>query len=107
MPDQASLNSNCKIKPTEIPDAIDLLSADLEYGEMVNMQDVTGLDRVEFTDKFDLGQTKPNVPNPRKGKTVNFLEKFGDSGTIDESDTWDTDEFTVPKKRFLRTRNEL
>ena len=66
------------------------------------MQDVTGLDRVEFTDKFDLGQTKHSIPNPRK--TVNFLDQFDDSGTIDESDTWNNNEFMVPKKRSLRTR---
>lgn len=111
LPDQAFLNSNCKTKPTEFSNAINSNLPDLQYDELVNMQDVTGLDRVEFSDTLDLGQTKgistnPTL-NPRKAKTVNFLDKFGDSTTIDKSDTWDTNEFMVPKKRYLRTRNEL
>ena len=59
LPDQALLNSNCKVKPIEIPNAIDLVSPDLKYNEMVNMQDVTGLDRVDFSDVLDLGQAEP------------------------------------------------
>ena len=108
LPDQRLLNPNCKVKPTEIPDAIDSVLPDLRYEETVNMQDITGLDRVEFTDKFDLGQTKPSISNPRKGKEVNFLDKFGDSGPIGESEGWDTceNEFMVPEKRYLRTRNK-
>jgi hypothetical protein len=107
LPDQALLNSNCKVKPAEIPDAIDLVSPGLKYEETVNMQDITGLDRIEFTDKFDLGQTKPSIPNSHKGKMVKFLDKFGDSGTIDEKDTWDISESTVLENKYLRTRNEL
>lgn len=108
LPDQRLLNPNCKVKPTEIPDAIDSVLPDLRYEETVNMQDTTGLDRVEFTDKFDLGQTKPSICKPRKGKEVNFLDKFGDSGPIGESEGWDTceNEFMVPEKRYLRTRNK-
>ena len=49
------------------------------------MQDATGLKRVEFTDKFDLGQTEPSIYKPRPAKEVNFLDKFGDSGQISES----------------------
>jgi len=44
LPDQRLLNSNCKVKPTEIPDAIDSVLPDLKYKDTVNMQDVTGLD---------------------------------------------------------------
>lgn len=108
LPDQRLLNPRCKVKPTEIPDAIDSVLPDLRYEETVNMQDITGLDRVEFTDKFDLGQTKPTICNPHKGKEVSFLDKFGDSGPIGESEGWDTceNEFMVPEKRYLRTRNK-
>jgi len=102
LPDQALFNSGCKVKPTEIPNAIDLVSHNLKYDDVVNMQDVTGLDRVDFSDVLDLGQAKP-----RKGKVVNFLDKFGDSGPIDEMDTWDASEYSVPEKRYLRTKNEL
>ena len=108
LPDQRLLNPNCKVKPTEIPDAIDSVLPDLRYDETVNMQDVTGLDRVEFTHKFDLGQNKPSMSDSRKGKEVNFLDKFGDSGPISESEGWDTceNEFMIPEKRYLRTRNK-
>ena len=71
------------------------------------MKDVTGLDRVEFTDKFDLGQPEPSICKPRQGKEVNFLDKFGDSGQISENEKWETrdNEVMVPDKRYLRTRN--
>lgn len=84
--DQRLLNLNCNIKPTKIFDVIDLVLPDLSYKNTVNVQDVTGLDRVEFTNKFDLGQTEPSIYKPRQGKEVNFLEKFGDSRQIDESE---------------------
>ena len=95
-------NSDCKVKPTEIPYAIDSVSPDLKYNDVVNMQDVTGLDRVDFSDVLDLGEAKPG-----KEKMVNFLDRFGDSGPIDEMDTWEVSEYSVPEKRYLRTRNEL
>lgn len=105
LPDQRLFNPNCRIKPTEIPNAIDLVSHDLEYTDVVNMQDVTGLDQVEFSDMLDVGQAKPSIPRLRKGKTVNFLDKFGDSEIIDEIDTWETGESMIPEKRYLRSRN--
>jgi len=73
------------------------------------MQDVTGLERQEFTDKFDLGQTEPSICKPCQGKEVNFLDEFGDSGQISESEKWDTcdNEFMVPEKIYVRTRNKL
>lgn len=100
LPGQPLLNPNCRVKPTEIPDGIDSVLRDLRYKDTVNMQDVTGLDRVEFTDKFDLGQTKPSICNPQKGKEVRFLDKFGDSEPIGASEGWDTceNEIMVPEK---------
>ena len=103
LPDQRLLNPNCKVKPTEIPDVVDSVLPDLKYEHTVNMRDVTGLDRQEFTDKFDLGQTEPSICKPRQGKEVKFLDKFGDSRQISESETWDTcdNEFIVPEKRYI------
>lgn len=108
LPDQRLLNPNCQVKPTEIPAAIDSGLPNLSYEETVTMQDATGLDRVEFTDKFELGQTKPGICKPNKGKKVSFLDKFGDSQPIGESEGWDVceNEFKVPEKRYLRTRNK-
>lgn len=99
LPDQRLLNPNCKVKPTEIPDAINSVLPDLRYEDTVNMQDVTGLDRQEFTDRFDLGHTEPSICKPpRQAKQVNFFDKFGDSGQISENQKWDTcdNEFMVP-----------
>lgn len=62
------LNSDCKVKPTQIPKAIDLVSHNLKYNDVVNMQDVTGLDRIDFSDVLDLGKAEPSIPKPRKGK---------------------------------------
>lgn len=56
MPDQALLNPNCRVKSTEIPNAVNVGLTDLKYNEVVNMQDVTGLDRVDLSDVLDLGQ---------------------------------------------------
>lgn len=104
LPDQALFNPNCQIKSTQIPEAIDLVSTDLKYDEVVNVQDVTALEHVKFTDVLDLGKPEPSIPEPRKGKMVNFLDKFADSGTIRDQDTWDTVEPTDIGKRNLRTR---
>ena len=69
------------------------------------MQDTTGLDREVFTDKLDIGQNKPRFDNSRKRKKVNFLDKFGDLGPIDENERWDIseNEFMVPEKKYIRT----
>lgn len=69
------------------------------------MQDVMGLDQVDFSDVLDLEQAQPCNPKSHQGKTVNFLDKFGDSRTIDEKDTWDISKSPVPEKRSIRTRN--
>ena len=107
LPGQAFLNPTCKIKPTEVPTAVDMVSHGLDYDKVVNMQDVTGLDRIDFSDIFDLGQTKPSISKSTKGKMVNFLEMFGDPAEIDGSETWEASSITdaVPKRMNLRTRN--
>lgn len=105
LPDQALLNSNCKVKHTEISNAIDLVSSDLKYNEVVNMRDVTGLDQVNFSDMVDLGQLELCIPKFHKAKMINFLDKYSDSGTIDEKDTWDISESRVPENPSLRIGN--
>jgi len=107
LPGQTYLNPDCKIKPTEIPNAVDLASHGLEYDEVVNMKDVTGLKLVDFSDISDLGQTKPTLSKRIKSQMVSFLQKYGDPTDINESETWDVSSITttVPKKTNLRTRN--
>lgn len=86
--EQVYFNPNCKINPAE---AIARVSDNLDYSEIVNMQDVTGLERQQFTDIFDLGQAKPSISKTfsknRKGKMVNFLEMFSNPENIDDSET--------------------
>ena len=105
MPDQALLNPNCQVKSN----AIDIISNDLDltYSEVVNMQDRTLLDRVEFSDIYDLEPAKTSISKPRTGKMVNFLEKFGDPKNIDEIETWNTSEPSILEKISLRIRNKL
>lgn len=104
--EQAYFNPNCQIKPTQIPTAVNQALPELVYDDVVNMKDVTGLDRVDFSDILDLGQPEPAILKDRKSKTVNFLEMFGDPAHVDESDTWDASSITdtVEKSRNLRTR---
>lgn len=108
LPGQPLLNSNCELKPTQIPDGIDLALPNLKYENTVNMPDVTGLDRIEFTDKFDIGQIKSTISNSQRGKEVNFLDKFG-SGPVSEAEQWDIHEngIIVPeKKNLIKTGNK-
>ena len=92
-----------------IPNTLDLASHNLKYEKVVNMQDVTGLDRVDFSDILDLREVKPSIPKARRGKMVNFMDKFGNSGPIDEINTWEVCEEVcqsmVPEKIYLKTRN--
>lgn len=107
LPEQAYFNPNCQIKPTEIATAVNQAPPELVYDEVVNMQDITGLDRVDFSDILDLGQPEPTISKASKSKTVNFLEMFGDPADVDGSDTWDASSVTdsVAKKMNLRAKN--
>ena len=106
LPEQAYLNPNCQIKPTQIPTAVNQAPPELVYDEVVNMQDTTGLDRVDFSDILDLGQPETTISKASKGKTVNFLDLFGDPADVDESDTWDASSITdtVAKSRNSRIK---
>jgi len=101
LPDQALFNSGCK--STDIPNVINAASHGLRYDEVVNMKDVTKLDRIDFSDLLDLGNVQSSVPKS-SSKIVNFLEKFGDPKDICESETWETTAPTVVEKGYLRGR---
>jgi len=114
--DQTLLNPNCKVKATQIPATTHSFSSSLEYEKIVNMQDITGLNRERFSDEFDLGGinidkldlsgTKASISSPpRKSKLVNFLDKFGDPEKISQDETWRTTESPVLKKKYIRTKN--
>lgn len=87
LPEQQLTNPTWKqLKITDIPDnAIDVIAEDLnylDYDKVVNMEDRTQLKNYKFTDRLDLGPSETNSPRPnlrlRKGKTVDFLDKFSD-----------------------------
>lgn len=42
------------------------------------MSDVRRFNRINFSDVSDLVQAESYIPKSRQGKTVNFLDKFGD-----------------------------
>jgi hypothetical protein len=101
--DQVLANPNCRIKPTQIPDAI--IQSGLNYEDVVNMQDVTGLKDVKFSDVTEVGKKVASIPSPkpspRPGKMVNFLDKFRDPSNIDESTSWDLDANNFEKKPVI------
>lgn len=88
----------------------------LNYNDVVNMQDVTGLD-CSFDDELELGGVVKRVrrsmlrKKTKKTKVVNFLEKFADPKNIEESESWNLDENNITdaeivgKKMNLRQRN--
>ena len=110
LPEQSLFNPNCKVTPMQIPNAIELGSNELTYSEVVNMQDVTGLDRVAFSDILDVKKASPTIqkstfiPDRPKGKMVKFLEKFGDSSPVREHETWEIPEvLEVPEVKVFGT----
>jgi hypothetical protein len=74
LPEQRIFNRVCQVKPTQIPNAIEMVAHNLKYDDVVNLQDVTHLDKIDFSDILELGQTEPIISKPRIGKTVTFRE---------------------------------
>jgi hypothetical protein len=102
LPDQNLFNSKCSLRPSQILDVA--ANADVEfpltYDQVVNMQDVTKLTTVEFSDRFDISPNPKlttnfqlrgtkHFRNPGKSKTVNFLKKFGDPEFIFDTEQWE------------------
>lgn len=103
LPEQVLVNQKCTLKPGEIVEILKDPTFDLKYNEVVNMEDVLHLKSagtVRFSDNFEFPREKPMSPIRLRGtkrlrdearsKTVNFLEKFGDSNSIPEVETWDS-----------------
>ena len=97
LPEQRWTNSKCRLTTTEIVEMSNDIK--LDYNDVVNMQDVTGLDKIEFIDRYqvssssDVTNTADTVrPKSRlRGTAVNFLDKFGNPENVPESDTWSID----------------
>ena len=100
LPDQILGNSRC-ISEIEINiksgnGVVDML---IEYDEGVNLEDITNLrGDLKFSDQFEIApiekrglkKSKYSRINLSKNKkrTINLLEKFGDSDCILDSETW-------------------
>lgn len=100
LPDQM-LGNPIYVRETEIGSKsgdvlVDIL---IDYDEVVNMEDLTGLSgEIKFANQFEivpienpgLIRSKQNKVKNHKKRTVNLLEKFGDPDYIPDSETWDT-----------------
>jgi hypothetical protein len=102
LPVQIMFNSKCSLRPSEIVDVISNANVDvpLDYYEVVNMEDITKLKLVKFSDQFEVtpnSNSKPIANDSLRGtkhfrnraKTSKFLQKFGDTGVILDSEEWD------------------
>nr|YP_009029039.1 hypothetical protein [Cylindrotheca closterium]AGH28578.1 hypothetical protein [Cylindrotheca closterium] len=102
LPDQRIGNPICvreaeiNIKSRDV--VVDML---IDYDEVVNMEDVTGLSgEIKFSDQFETltienpgpknSQHSRINPNKSRKRITNLLEKFGDPDHIPDSETWDT-----------------
>lgn len=93
---QSVFSENCRIRSHQIPEAIDLadehnlreIETLIDYDKVVNMHDVTGLDKnqVQFSDRQDLGgqiksnsilkEVKGSVRGAKRAKMVTYSEMF-------------------------------
>ena len=102
LPDQILGNPTCAhqtkigIKSGDV-----IIDIPIDYDEIVNMEDITGLSgEIKFADQFETVPIENPGPiksqhtrsNPRKStkRTSSLLEKFGDPDYIPDSETWDT-----------------
>jgi len=97
LPEQQFSNLKCRLTVEEVTEISSKIK--LNYKDIVNMQDVTGVYKIEFTDKYqvpsssDVTNTVNTVRHKSKlkGIVVNFLNKFSDPKNIPETEIWDID----------------
>ena len=102
LPDQMLGNPRC-VQETkiDIKSANVIVDTIIDYDEVVNMEDITGLKgEIKFSDQFETvpiknpgpiksEHSRPNLRKNRK-RTANLLTKFGDPDYVPDSETWDT-----------------
>jgi hypothetical protein len=107
-------NPKCSVRPSEISDIDANAGLFLDYNKVVNMGDVTQLTDTKFTDHFEVSPIPEPTNNFRlrgthrfknPGKTVKFLEKFGDPEFISETEQWDIS--TPTPQDEIRIQDEL
>lgn len=93
LPDQRLTNPKCgiRLKLTEIPKVIEN-NIELTCENVVTMRDVTSLEKLTFTDVFQLplknANVKPRRPRlPGTAKMVRYLDKFPSAENNDPSKT--------------------
>ena len=97
LPEQQFSNLKCRLTVEEVTEISSKIK--LNYKDIVNMQDVTGVYKIEFTDKdqvpssSDVTNTVNTVRHKSKlkGIGVNFLNEFSDPKNIPETEIWDID----------------
>ena len=102
LPDQMLGNPKC-VRETEIgiKSGDVLVDIPIDYDEVVNMEDITGLSgEIKFADQFETVPIEKPGPiksqhtrsNPSKStkRIASLLEKFGDPEHIPDTETWDT-----------------
>jgi hypothetical protein len=101
LPEQKLLNPGCSLRPSEISGIAENADISVPYRDVVNLQDVTKMNYLEFSDQFEVStsreSTKPTTNFKLRGtkrfkeqsKTVNFLKKFGDPEFISDAEQWD------------------
>ena len=103
LPEQRLTDSKCIMKTEKVVDMSTNIK--LEYSEVVNVENVTGLDTDQFRDKYSFSdikqlpsstenvqsKSKVRLPIKKRGTIVNFLDKFRDPENVPESETWDVD----------------
>jgi len=97
--EQSLFNDKCKIKDISLEN----MMHDLNIDEVVSMKDLKDLEYgvidIGYTDICDLGPVDPEICKPqifkKKGKMVNFLEKFADPKEVTEAESWYLEKSTM------------
>jgi hypothetical protein len=116
LPVQRMLNPKCILRTSKIVDFISNADVDvpLNYDQVVNMQDVTKLGSVQFSDQFEVtSSSKPvahfnlrgSKPFRNRAKTSKFLQNFGDTENILDSEEWDVIRPTSNAQDAIKIRN--
>lgn len=74
---------------------------DIQYSDVINMQDIQNMPETIFDDVRDIGIKKP------RAKFVNFLDKFKDIDPIPDDETWSVEPNSQRPNLRGSIRNEL
>lgn len=113
LPDQIISNTKCSLPFSGIDEISVNADVIFNYDEIVNMQDVKKLGKVEFSDKFEILPGQKSISKFRlrstahlynQGKSVNFLDKFKDPKFISDTEQWDTTIYSLQDAVKIRNK---